>query len=259
MADEVEVPPIVLHVPHASREVPPDVRESFVVDDAELERELLLMTDHYTDELFLVPLEVATAVVYPVSRLVCDPERLLDDSEEPMATAGMGAIYTARHDLGPLRDPPSPSERELLLDRFYRPHHRALEEAVAASLDAHGWCLVVDCHSFPGTPLPYEPDKDVRPDICIGTDTFHTPRALRDVAVSAFETAGLEVELDRPFAGALVPSNRYRQDGKVTAVMIEVNRRLYMDEETGARGPRFLDIKTLLEHVTAALANASSN
>lgn len=257
MADEVAVPPIVLHIPHASTDIPLDVRESFVIDDNQLELELLLMTDHFTDELFLLPPEVATAVVYPVSRLVCDPERFLDDSQEPMAAGGMGAIYTARHDLGPLRDPPSSSERETLLDRFYRPHHRALEEAVAASLDAHRRCLVIDCHSFPGTPLPYEPDKDVRPDICIGTDTFHTPRALCDAAVSAFETAGLKVELDRPFAGALVPSNCYQRDSKVTAVMIEVNRRLYMDEETGSRGPRFLDIKALFEHViTSDLSNA---
>lgn len=31
--------------------------------------------------------------------------------------------------------------------------------------------------------------------------------------------------------------------------MIEVNRRLYMDEGTGSRGPSSLDIKTLLERV----------
>ena len=258
MADEVDVPPIVLHIPHASRDIPPDVRGSFVVDDDQLELNLLRMTDHFTDELFLVPSDVATSVVYPVSRLVCDPERFLDDSEEPMAALGMGVIYSRRHDLGPLRDPPSPSERETLLDDFYRPHHRALEEAVDASLAAHGRCLVIDCHSFPGTPLPYEPDQDIRPDICIGTDEFHTPPEVRAAAVAAFETTGLEVEVDRPFAGALVPTSRYKKDRSVTAVMIEVNRRLYMDEGTGSRGASFLDIKTLLERVIASdLPNAS--
>ncbi len=81
MADDYKPPLIVLHIPHARTEIPDDVRASFVVDDAQLERELLLMTDRFTDELFLVPPGVATAVVYPVSRLVCDPERFPDDAE----------------------------------------------------------------------------------------------------------------------------------------------------------------------------------
>ena len=62
MADEVAVPPIVLHIPHASTDIPLDVRESFVIDDSQLELELLQMTDHFTDELFLVPPDVATSV-----------------------------------------------------------------------------------------------------------------------------------------------------------------------------------------------------
>ena len=256
MADDHKPPSIVLHIPHASREIPDDVRQSFVIDDAQLELELLRMTDHFTDDLFLVPTGVATPVVYPVSRLVCDPERFPDDSEEAMAARGMGVIYTKRHDLGPLRDPPSPDEREALLDRYYRPHHRAVEDAAGAALAAHGRCLVIDCHSFPGTPLPYEKDP-TRPDICIGTDEFHTPRVLRDATVAAFRSAGLEVAIDRPFAGALAPASRYQKDRRIATIMIEVNRSLYMDEETGERGPRFLDIKALLESViTSELASA---
>ena len=258
MADDHKPPAIVLHIPHASTEIPDDVRQSFVVDDAQLRLELLRMTDHFTDELFRVPPAVATSAVYPVSRLVCDPERFPDDAEETMAARGMGVIYTQRHDLGPLRKRPTPAEHEALLDRYYRPHHRALEEAGGASLAAHGRCLVIDCHSFPGTPLPYETDP-ARPDICIGTDEFHTPRVLRDAAVAAFRTAGLDVAVDRPFAGALTPASRYQKDRRVAAIMLEVNRSLYMEEETGERGPRFLEIKSLLERViTSDLAGAAA-
>lgn len=233
-----KVPPIVLHIPHASTIIPDDVRASFLTDDAQLELELLRVTDHYTDDIFAVPVQAAAMVVYQVSRLVCDPERFCSDPDEPMAARGLGVIYTKRHDLGSLRVSPSPAEREALLNRFYRPHHRALEDAVAQSIAAHDRCLVIDCHSFPGVPLPYESDPDARPDICIGTDRFHTPDRLRDAAVRAFADAGLSVMVNRPFAGALVPVSRYHQDRRVTAIMIEINRRLYMDEASLLSGEK---------------------
>ena len=59
----------------------------------------------------------------------------------------------------PLRVAPSPDERERLIDAWYRPHHRALTVAVDGVLAQSGVCLVLDCHSFPSVPLPYEPDQ----------------------------------------------------------------------------------------------------
>jgi N-formylglutamate amidohydrolase len=91
--------------------------------------------------------------------------------------------------------------------------------------------LIVDCHSFPSVALPYELDQGAqRADFCIGTDAFHTPPAVRDAIVAAVKQAGYSVTVDAPFAGALVPLASYRKDRRVWSVMIEVNRRLYMDE-----------------------------
>jgi hypothetical protein len=42
----------------------------------------------------------------------------------------MGVIYTETSDGKPLRLVPSPPERALLLERYYRPHHAALTAAV---------------------------------------------------------------------------------------------------------------------------------
>lgn len=231
-------PYLVLHLPHASTFIPPDAARAYVLGAEDVEREVIRMTDRYTDDLFRFPGAEAASVEFPVCRLVVDPERFVDDDQEPMAAHGLGVIYTRTADGRPLRPTPTPAEREVLLNRYYVPHHAALAAAVAACLEEWGSCLVVDCHSFPAAPLPYEAFQDpARPDICLGTDPYHTPDWLREAAVAAFEAEGYSVEVNRPFSGALVPMTYYGADPSVLAVMVEVNRGLFMDEETGARGP----------------------
>jgi N-formylglutamate amidohydrolase len=130
-----------------------------------------------------------------------------------------------------LRDTPTDREWEDLLERFYRPHHRNLTAVVNAALQGHERSLIIDGHSFPAAPLPYEDDQDPdRPDIRVGTDPFHTPDWLRDLAREEFRALGYAVPVDRPYAGALVPPRHYRSDGRLHAVMVEGNRGLYLSE-----------------------------
>ena len=73
-------------------------------------------------------------------------------------------------------------------------------------LNTFGRCLIVDGHSFSPTPLPFESDQDpIRPDICIGTDSFHTPAALVTGAENYFKRAGFTTALNRPYSGTMVP------------------------------------------------------
>lgn len=230
----------MLHIPHASVTIPADVRRTICLTDEELDVELRRMTDSFTDELFALDPAVATAVVFPVSRLAVDPERFLDDSTEPMVARGMGVLYTHTSQRGVLRPPVSPADRTRLLAQWYHPHHEQLTTAVEASLTAHERCFVVDCHSFASAALPYELDQsNDRPEICLGTDAYHSPSALVEAARTAFVEAGFTVGLNRPFAGALVPAAHYQRDARVRALMVEVNRGVYMDEESGLRGPTF--------------------
>jgi N-formylglutamate amidohydrolase len=57
--------------------------------------------------------------------------------------------------------------------------------------------------------------------------------------VAAFQREGWSVDLNQPFAGALVPGSRYRQDRRVNAVMVEINRRLYLRESDATPLPTF--------------------
>ena len=225
-------PWVIFHVPHDSTFIPPGVRQQITLSDAELSEELIKMTDHLTLRLFASGIPAAQVVRTPVSRLVVDVERFPEDHVEPMAERGMGAVYRVTSGLTPLRHRPVDGEREALMRDYYHPHHARLEAAVSAAIDLHGRCLVLDCHSFPSQALPYEfaDARAKRPDICIGTDTFHTRDELGDAFMAAFQHAGWSVELNQPFAGALVPSSRYGKDRRVQGVMVEVNRKLYLNE-----------------------------
>ena len=209
---------IILHIPHASTVLPADVE--FLLGAENLAYEVDAMTDHHTDRLFDLP--GAHRCVFPVSRLVVDPERFIDD---PMESVGMGVVYTHTTDGDPLRAI-SEMDRLTLIDTYYHPHHNKLTHMVDDCLKQHGQCLIIDCHSFPAQPLPYESDKN-RPDICIGTDSYHTSTELKDCLLKVFEAFGYRVAIDSPFSGSIVPLKHYHLDRRVSSVMIEVNRSLY--------------------------------
>jgi N-formylglutamate amidohydrolase len=256
----MNAPVSVIHIPHASTVVPAAARSAIALSDKELQRELLTMTDHFTDELFRVSENLAKAVKFPVSRLVVDPERFVNDRDEPMAEKGMGAIYTLTSSRQKLRKAPSMQEREELLSMYYFPHHLRLAKEVDAVLAMHDRCLIVDAHSFPSRPLPHEADQHPdRCDICVGTDPFHTPQWLADFTVHEFRNRNYRVEVNRPFGGSLVPEKHYRRDNRVLSIMIEVNRALYMDEVSGERLAAFDAVAANLQQVLLTLIAAMSS
>ena len=209
---------IILHIPHASTALPNDVE--FLLGNEALAYEVDAMTDHYTDLLFYLP--GAQRCVFPVSRLVVDPERFIEDAMEEV---GMGVVYTHTSAGKRLRQISS-TQRQHLIDQYYHPHHQQLTAMACDVLNTHDRCLIIDCHSFPAEPLDYETDQ-YRPDICIGTDAFHTLPSLEIYLSDAFEELGYSVAINSPFAGSLVPLDYYQKDQRVKSVMIELNRGLY--------------------------------
>jgi N-formylglutamate deformylase len=204
------------------------------------------MGDLFTDILFNDGSRVA--LVFPVSRVVLDPERFRRDQDEPMAKIGMGAIYTVTHELQPLRKRLSQRQREALLSRYYDPHHQKLARLTAESLRQYGKALIIDCHSFPKNRLPYErASKHDRPEICIGSDPYHTPERIETVALLHFLKQGFTVALNQPFAESIVPSQYFRKEASVISIMIEIRRDLYMDEGTKNLIPRHKEIQKSIQ------------
>ncbi|NBB90740.1 MAG: hypothetical protein GVY23_05990 [Spirochaetes bacterium] len=59
---------------------------------------------------------------------------------------------------------------------------------------------------------------------------------------------------NQPFSGSLVPGRFYGVDRRVTSIMIEVRRDLYMDERTGERTAGLRRIEALLADFLAEVA-----
>jgi N-formylglutamate deformylase len=243
---------LLIHLPHSSKVVPPDVRRDILIGDRELAEEILTIADLYTDELYV--LDGAARVRNEYCRLVFDPERFRDDKDEPMAAFGMGAIYASTVGGSALRAL-TPAARESMMKRYYDPYHARLEKAVSGILEKRGKCLIVDGHSFTSWPLPFEKDQSPeRPDICIGTDSYHTPEALTVRIEEHVTRQGLSTRRNAPFAGAITPMKHYRKDARVASVMIEVNRKLYMNEQTGEKLPGFGRMQAFIHGLLEVLA-----
>ncbi|MBL7058239.1 N-formylglutamate amidohydrolase [Patescibacteria group bacterium] len=234
--------PVVCNIPHSSINIPQSFKGDFIIPEKKLIKEAKELADLFTDELYANILKKYGGIVSGVSRLATDIERFEDDKNEPMSKVGMGALYVKSQEGEIIREF-SDIRREKLLNLFYRQYHKTLTSLVAQSLRQFGRCVIIDCHSFPSRPRDYEPDqKDNRPDICIGTDKYHTPALLKKALVGNFKNKGFSVKVNSPFKGTMIPLKYYGKDKRVDSVLIEVNRKLYMNERNFRRKKVFPDI-----------------
>jgi len=171
-----------------------------------------------------------------------------------MSKVGMCVIYTRTAYGNTLRRPLESYEIRNLLLEYYELHHREMLAEVTNELAKYGKALIVDCRSFPSHPLPFDADQSTpRPDFCIGTDSFHTRNELIQITERTIKGSGYSVGIDWPYSGALVPVDFYKKDHRVASIMIEVNRRLYMDELTGAKNIGFDVIKGVIQTLLAVI------
>lgn len=234
---------VLFHIPHDSNRIPKWCKSQFVLSKSALKNELILMCDYKTKALYSFD-KRQKRLIAKVSRLVVDTERFADDDAEIMSKVGMGVIYTKTSRQKPLRRKISTKERNKLLRSYYYAHHRKFSQKVARILADHGKCLIIDCHSFSSFRQDYEiASSGKRPQICLGTDSFHTSENLAEIAKNAFIKQGFEVGLNTPFAGSITPLEFYEKDSRVSSLMIETRRDLYMDESSGKLRKDYLKVK----------------
>jgi N-formylglutamate amidohydrolase len=155
-----------------------------------------------------------------IARIVADAEEIYHPDARPTLAAALQRV-------------------ELL----YKPFHAALGQLVAATRDRFGIAILIDCHSMPSTSMARAGSAS-RPDIVLG-DRFgsscdaRVTRVVRDTIAAL----GLQVQLNRPYAGGFITEHYGRPFEGVHTLQIEINRALYLDETTLQPSPGFVPLQ----------------
>lgn len=160
----------------------------------------------------------------------------------PRVTSGLGviprvvsngrAIYRGRLSLDEAR-------RRLLL--HWHPYHRALQGLLDEQLGLFGRAILIDCHSMPHEAIEtHAKQMGYVPDVVLG-DRFGASAAsdLVDAVEAVLTAEGLRVARNAPFAGAYISKHYGRPSKGQHVIQLEVDRSLYMDEQTLERHDGF--------------------
>ena len=214
----------ILNIPHSSINIP----ELTGFNPNLISSELLKLTDWETDKIFDIP--NISRIVADFSRLFCDVERF-DDNIETMIAYGRGIFYTKTDNGEELRQNID-NIKEYIYNYYYLTYYDKLNKLIDEKLESCSIVHIIDCHSFSDRPLNTDFDKTIpRPDICIGTTEYHTPKYLIDFVTNHFNHNGYTVGTNKPYIGSMVPTKYYNINNKVKSIMIEINKRLYMHDE----------------------------
>lgn len=244
-----EETPLVVEVPHAGTWVPPTYLAALVAPVRALGRD----ADLFVDELYAgAPLEGATLLVARTSRYVLDLNRGEDDWDDAAVetrvgtspprlsgTMPRGLVWRLTTEGEPaLARPLKRSELEDRVRAIHRPYHEALRALLERKRNKFGFAVVLAAHSMPSSSRGTKPED--RADVVPGTQGRTTAAAgFIDAVEKLAVESGMTVRHDEPYRGGFTTKHYGRPRDGIHAVQIELARRLYMDETTLQRGPRF--------------------
>ncbi len=259
--------PLVFDSPHSGDLYPDDF--GAVAQPAELRR----AEDAFIDDLYgAAPDQGAPLLAALFPRLYIDPNRAEADMDPAQldgdwdgpglapgekAKLGQGVVWTRRPPGLPLYPGKFPvAALRHRVETYHRPYHRVLSQVLDEWMGRFGGYYHIDCHSMPSAANAMSPDPagTLRPDFIIGSrdDTTCAPELTE--RVRAFLAGrGYDVWVNRLYKGVEIV-NRYGDPASGRhSLQIEINRRLYMDEDKIVRGAHFDGVKTVIGELIADL------
>ena len=261
---------VVFASPHSGRLYSQDFLDSVILDPVSIR----ISEDAFVDELFnFVPEFGAPLLVSNIPRAFVDLNRDAGDLD-PMLIAGTkvrGQNGRASSGLGVV--PRLVSKNKLIysgkitldevkerLSSVWHPYHKCLQSLLDATRKKFGHVLLIDCHSMPHASVNVGLRNNAPPQIVLG-DRFGTAASC-DVVEQvrmAFAESGFRVSKNMPFAGAYTTQQYGKPDKNQHVIQVEIDRSLYMNEETIEKLPNFFDFQTALRGVVAKIAQMEVN
>jgi N-formylglutamate amidohydrolase len=261
--------PFVFCSPHSGTDYGDAFRRASRLDDATLRKS----EDSHVDVLFgEAPARGAPLLCALFPRAYVDPNRepyeldpaMFEDrlpdyvnTASPRVAAGLGTIAKVVCNGAEIyRRKLRFAEALERIDTCYRPYHAALGQLVEATKRRFGHAIVVDCHSMPSVGGPMDKDPGARRvDFVLG-DAYGASchPSLTLAAEAKLRSLGYAVHRNMPYAGGYTTRHYGDPPRRQHALQIEINRALYMDEDSYARRPTFATVKAHLSELIAHLA-----
>lgn len=241
--------PLVLDSPHSGVDYPEDFRpacELAVLRRAE---------DTHVEKLydFAPALGVAwVEALFPRSYVDAnrnlteiDATMLADGWTEPLATdpavlskvrLGKGLIWRCTDEGLDIYDRKlTAAEVRRRIERCWRPYHAAVAQAIAQAHARHGYSIHLNCHSMPAVSASHATEFPglVHADFVIGDrDGSTASPALSRLVCEVLRGFGYSVEYNHPYKGVELVRRYGDPAAQRHSIQVELNRKLYMDEDT---------------------------
>ena len=263
--------PIVADSPHSGRFYPPDFETC--VDRASLQR----LEDGFVDELVTDMTNTgATVVLARFPRAYIDPNRAEHDLDptliegpwlQPLLPStktelGVGLIFRRTLDGRHLYPGRLTSQAiHHRLNTCYVPYHAHLKDSLDAVYAEHGHVIHLNCHSMPSlSGLASARAASERPDFCLGNRHGTTAsQALMDQIEGMLQGCGYVVSRNVPYAGVELVRRYAEPESGRHSIQIEINRALYMDEQTHQPHDGLTRIRAVMTALAAELGERGKN
>jgi N-formylglutamate amidohydrolase len=258
--------PVIFDSPHSGADYPGDFLYACSY------RLLRQAEDAHVDALYsAAPDAGATLIAALFPRSYIDVNRAIDDIDQQLldapwprpvsasdrARVGMGLVRRiCRPGLSMYDRKLSVSEIENRIDRYYRPYHAAVANAIGNAANQFGAVWHVNCHSMPSSRGPrVQVSGWERADFVLGDrDGTTCGIGFRRLVQGTLQRMGYDVRINDPYKGVELVSRFGQPHLGRHSLQIEVNRRLYMNEETLEPNAGFVSLKRDIDILVSAIA-----
>lgn len=154
---------------------------------------------------------------------------------------GKGLIWKFTDEGEPIYDRQlTVAEVRARIDRCWRPYHAAVQQAIEAARARHGYSIHINCHSMPAVAGSHATDFPglEHADFVVGDrDGTSADPALSARICDQLRGAGYSVAYNHPYKGVELVRRYSNPADHRHSIQLEINRRLYMDEQTLAPLP----------------------